>query len=72
MTITASCGHTLADGEKTVTTIYHGEDCDSDGFHPCVFYCEYCPQCAAEARAWPEFLPSHEAAEAWLATTGRP
>ncbi len=65
--ITATCGHKVDSVDDLITVIYHGEDCDAiDGFVPCVFYSVYCPTCAEEAKKWPEYLPTHEAADAWL------
>ena len=70
--IIATCGHKLEDGDDGREVIYWGEDCDSDGFHPCVFYSHYCTKCADKAREWPEFLPDHEAADRWLDEHSRP
>lgn len=70
--ITASCGHKLTSEDEGEEVIYSGESCDAvDGFQPCVSYAWFCSPCAREARGWPEYLPSHEAADAWMATTKR-
>jgi formylmethanofuran dehydrogenase subunit E-like metal-binding protein len=63
--VTASCGHVLAEGETGVDVISGGEDCDAvDGFRPCLFYNHFCPKCAAEWRA-KGWLFENEA-EAWM------
>lgn len=65
--ITASCGCKLTDGDEGREVNYSGESCDwLDGFKPCVHYAWYCTACADKARQWPEFLATHEAADAWL------
>lgn len=65
MPIIASCGH---EATETETVRYHSEHCDAvEGFVPCVVYAEYCSICAIKARTWPEYLPTNEAADNWLA-----
>lgn len=60
--ITASCGHKLADDEDIVPVIYRGET----GFEPCVVYASFCPACAGEWAARGELFDTQAEADAWL------
>lgn len=63
--LTASCGHTLTDGERTVSVVYGDYDCDAiDGFSRCVVYASFCPRCATERSG--EFFKTKAEADAWL------
>lgn len=67
MSITASCGHELKDGESTVPVALAGEACDAiEGFVPCVNHHSYCPACAVKARALPNFLKDEAAEDAFF------
>jgi len=66
--ITASCGHTLAGPEQTVSVVYGDEDCDAiDGFHRVVAYAEFCPRCAREWAERGDLFETEAEACAWLA-----
>lgn len=67
MTITASCGHLLKDGEEAVIVRIGGEDCDAvGGFAPAVDHFAYCAACANEAKTLPEFIPNGTPDEWWF------
>lgn len=66
--ITLSCGHNAGDPYDGEMVAFGEEHCDAvDGFSPCVVYAEYCPNCAAKAREWPEFISNETEADDWLA-----
>lgn len=64
MTIMASCGHVLTEGEELVSVALGGETIDAvDGILPCITYGSYCPACAAEAMRSENYLKDAEAEE---------
>lgn len=66
--IIATCGHKL-DDRGGVDIRYASETCDAiEGFSPCVVYSHYCPECAEQARSWPEFIADDEAEAAFWAS----
>lgn len=71
--ITASCGHKLADDEDTVSVKYGEYDCDPiDGFHPCIVYAEFCPTCTEDWQRNGWLFQSEEEAEAWCDSERKP
>jgi hypothetical protein len=65
--ITASCGHVLADHENTVSVVYSDQTCDAiDGFSPCLVFAEFCPKCAEEWKAKGWRFDTVKDAEKWL------
>lgn len=65
--ITASCGHKLADDEDTVSVWYADETCDAvDGFAPCTVYASFCPACATEWKEKGLLFADEAAADRWL------
>ena len=67
--ITASCGHELAEDEGEhgcgFDTITLGDDCDFDGVHRCAFYGSACRKCYDEMEAR-NMLATREEADAWI------
>ena len=67
--ITASCGHTLKDGEEIVPVRTGGESCDAvDGFQPCVEYHSFCPTCAELAKTRDTYLRDDVPDDWWFNT----
>lgn len=67
MSVTASCGHVLKDGEETIPVRIGGEDCDGAyGFSACVEYSSFCPSCAEKARSWETYLPDDVGDDWWF------
>jgi hypothetical protein len=66
--ITATCGHKLDSADAGVDVRYGGYDCGAYGYEKCVAYVVFCPACAIEAKAWPEYIADDEAEERWFAT----
>ena len=65
--ITASCGHKLADDEKGEHVFYADETCDAvEGFIPCFVSALFCDRCASEWRAKGLLFADVEAAREWL------
>jgi hypothetical protein len=65
--ITANCGHQLADADSGIDIRYGSYDCDAvDGYRKAVVYTVYCPTCAARAKQWPEFIETDEDERRWL------
>lgn len=65
--ITASCGHKLADGEEGVDVIYKDEQCLAvEGFIPVIVYGYFCQKCAAKWRSEGLLFDNNEEAEKWL------
>lgn len=69
--ITASCGHELAEDEGEhgcgFDTITLGDDCDFDGVHRCAFYGSACRKCYDEMEAR-NMLATSEEADRWIKT----
>jgi len=69
--ITASCGHELAEDEGEhgcgFGTITLGDDCDLDGVHRCAFYGSACRKCYDEMEAR-NILATSEEADRWIKT----
>ena len=67
--ITASCGHELADDEGEhgcgFDTITLGDDCDFDGVYRCAFYGSACRKCYDEMAAR-NMLATREEADRWI------
>lgn len=67
--ITASCGHTLADDEGGdgfgFSTLTLGDDCDFDGVHRCSFSGSACQKCYDEMKA-NGLLATPAEADAWI------
>lgn len=66
--ITASCGHVLADDEGTGIPVLHkGESLDiPHGFTAAVVYATFCKKCEAEWRAEGLLFADETEADAWL------
>ena len=69
--ITASCGHELAEDEGEhgfgFGTITLGDDCDFDGVHRCASYGSACRKCYDEMEAR-NMLATSEEADRWIKT----
>lgn len=67
--ITASCGHDLAEDEGEhgcgFDTITLGDDCDFDGVHRCAFYGSACRKCYDEMESR-NMLATREEADRWI------
>lgn len=62
--ITASCGHVLADNEELHDVIYQEQTREGD---PAIAYASFCPRCAIEWRQKGWLFADADAASAWLA-----
>jgi len=68
--VTASCGHKLADDEEGVDVMYGTDSCDAiEGFRPAVAYAHFCQKCAAEWKVKGWLFADQAEADAYL---GRP
>lgn len=64
--ITATCGHKLANADEGVDVRYGGYDCGAYGYEKVVSYVVFCPKCAEEAKKWPEYIATDEDEARWF------